>query len=127
MTNLLTWRFWFTLRPEALTPLAQQCFIWLLVIFAVIAVLIAIIKRRGGVYRGLFNRLYGFFLSNAVIGLIILFFNYELVPFFSARFWLGLWALVMILWLALILKKLKTIPLQKKQKEQEQELKKYIP
>lgn len=127
MTNLLTWRFWFTLRPEALTPQIQQCFIWLLITFAVIAILIAIIKRRGGIYRGLFNRLYGFFLSNAIIGLIILFFNYEMVPFFSARFWFGLWALVMIVWLVLILKKLKTIPLQKKQKEQEQELKKYIP
>ena len=127
MTNLLTWRFWFTLRPESLSPVIQQCFIWLLIIFALIAVLIALLKRRSGIYRGFFKSLYSFFLSNAVIGLFFLFFNYELVPFFSARFWLGLWALVMAVWLFFILNKLKAIPLQKKQKEQEKELKKYIP
>ncbi len=127
MTNLLTWRFWFTLRPEALTPFIQQCFVWLLVLFAVLAIFAALIKRRGGIYRGLFKRLYNFFLSNAVIGLVLLFFDYEAVPFFSARFWLGLWAITMAVWLIFILKKLKTIPLQKKQKEQEKELKKYLP
>jgi len=127
MTNLLTWRYWFTLRPETLAPFAQRGFIFLLIIFAALAIILALVKRRGGIYRGLYKRLYNFFLSNAVIGLIILFFNYEMVPFFSARFWIALWALIMIVWLVFIIKKIKTIPLQKKQKEREQELKKYLP
>jgi len=127
MTNLLTWRYWFTLRPEALTPFAQKSFIFLLILFAVLAIILALAKRRGGLYRGLFKRLYNFFISNAVIGLIILFFNYEMVPFFSARFWIAIWAIVMLVWLVFIIKKIKTIPLQKKQKEHEQELKKYLP
>ncbi len=127
MTNLLTWRFWFTLRPESLVPSSQKIFIGFLIACAVLAVILAIVKRRGGIYRGFFNRLYSFFVSNAFIGFILFFFNYEMVPFFSARFWLGIWAITMIVWLVFVFRRLKSIPLQKKQQEQEKELKKYLP
>ena len=127
MTNLLTWRFWFTLRPETLTPFAQKWFFGLLIIFALLAIMLALVKRKSSVYRGFFKRFYDFCIWNAIIGLILLFFNYEMVPFFAARFWLALWFIIMIVWLIFILKKLKKIPLQKKQKAQEQELKKYLP
>jgi len=127
MTNLLTWRYWFTLRPESLTPFAQKGFLALLIGFAVIAFFMILAKRRATIYRGLFKRLYTFFLSNAIIGAILLFLNYEMVPFFAARFWLGIWAITMIVWLIFILKKLKNIPLQKKRLEQDKELKKYLP
>jgi len=127
MNNLLTWRFWFTIRPESLLPLAQKCFIGLLLVLIVLSVLTIIAKSRGGIYKGFFKRLYGFSLSNFLIGLIFFFFNYEMVPFFSARFWLAIWAIVMLVWLFFILKKLKVIPVQKKQLEKENELKKYLP
>lgn len=127
MTNLLTWRFWFTLRPESLLPLTQKIFIGLLIIFALTAFFIALIKRKSGIYRGLFKSLYSFFLSNALIGFILFFFDYEIIPFFSARFWLALWFLVMLVWLFFIIKKLKSIPAQKKQDEEKKELKKYLP
>jgi len=127
MKNLLTLNYWFNLRPESLTASAQKIFIASLIILAVLSLITAFIKNRGGIYRGFLNRLYVFFLTNTVIGLLLLFFNYEVVPFFSARFWLGLWGLVMIIWLIFILKKLKNIPQQKKQREAEKELKKYLP
>lgn len=127
MTNLLTWRFWFTLRPEALVPSSQKMFIGFLIICAILAVILALVKRRGGIYRGFFNRLYSFFISNAFIGFILFFFNYEMVPFFSARFWIGIWVITMIVWLVFVFKRLKSIPLHKKQQEQEKELKKYLP
>ncbi len=127
MTNLLTWSFWFNLRPETISPFTQNCFIGLIISLILLAIIMIMAKRRGGVYRGFFKRLYTFCLSNAIIGLIFLFFNYEMVPFFSARFWLATWALIMIIWLFFIARKLKTIPLQKKQKERAEELKKYLP
>jgi hypothetical protein len=127
MTNLLTWSFWFTLSPDPLTPLPQKVFIGLLIILAAAAIFIALIKRGIGIYRGFLNQLYGFCLGNAVIGLILFFFNYEMVPFFSARFWLAIWGIVMLIWLFFILKKLKRIPLQKKEIEKNKELKKYLP
>ncbi len=127
MKNLLTLSYWFSLRPESLIPLAQKLFIAFIIFLAALAVVIALIKRKGGIYRGFLNRLYTFSLSNALIGLILLFFNYELVPFFSARFWLGLWVIIMIAWLITILRSLKAIPTQKKQREEELARKKYLP
>lgn len=127
MKNLLTLNYWFNLQPEFLGSLALNLFLALIVGLGVVALILALIKKRGGIYRGLLKRSYGFCLSNAVIGLILLFFNYELVPFLSSRLWLGLWALEMLIWLIFILKNLKNIPRKKKLQEQEKELKKYIP
>jgi len=127
MNNLFTWNFWFATKPGALMPWAQKLFIGFIVLLAILALLIAIKKKKGGIYRGLLKRLYGFFFGNALIGLILLFFNYELVPFFSARFWLGLWVIGMLIWLILILRNLRSIPEKKRQSDQEKELKKYLP
>lgn len=127
MKNLLTLDYWFNLTPEAFIPLAQKAFIVLVVALAAAALLIAIIKSRSGIYRGFFKRLYAFCLANAIIGLLLLFFNYETVPFFSARFWLGLWALAMIVWIIPVLISLKAIPQKKREREQDENLKKYIP
>lgn len=127
MKNLLTWHFWFNLRPDPLMPLAQKSFVALFVILIIATIVTAILKKEGSIYRGFLKKLYNFCLSNSLIALLFLFFNYELIPFFSARFWLGLWTLMMIIWLFFILKSLGKIGAQKKQLEKEQELKKYLP
>lgn len=127
MTNLLTWSFWFTLRPESLIPTTQKLFIGLLIAFTLAALIIALLKRKSGIYRGFFKSLYNFLLSNVVIGFILFFCNYEMVPFFSARFWLAIWFITMLIWLFFVVKKLKAIPLYRKENEKEQELKKYLP
>ncbi len=127
MKNLLTADYWLNLAPAALIPLVQKTFVAFVVLLAGAALLIAITKGKTGIYHGFFKRLYSFCLSNAIIGLLFLFVNYESVPFFSARFWLALWAIEMTIWLAQILKKLKTIPQRKKERDRELELKKYLP
>lgn len=127
MKNLLTLNYWFDLRPESFSALGQKLFFGFVIILGILALLSAIFKKRAGIYRGLLKRLYGFCLSNAIIGLILLFFNYEMVPFFAARFWLAIWLIIMLIWLFFILKGLKNIPAQKKMREAEKELKKYLP
>lgn len=127
MKNLLTWDFWFTLRPESLIPATKKIFIIILIAFALVAFLIALIKRKSGIYRGFLKSLYNFFLSNAIIGFILFFFNYEAIPFFSARFWLAIWFITMLVWLFFIIKKLKKIPLSKEVDKKEQEIKRYLP
>lgn len=127
MKNLLTLDFWFTLRPEAFIPATKKLFIIVLIAFALIAFLIALFKRKSGIYRGFLKSLYNFFLSNAIIGFILFFFNYEMIPFFSARFWLAIWFITMFVWLFFILKKLRKIPLNKEGGQKEQEIKKYLP
>ena len=127
MKNLLTWQFWFNLRPDQLMPIAQKSLFALFIILVVLTIVIAILKKKSSIYRGFLKKLYNFCLSNSILALLFLFFNYEVIPFFSARFWLGLWALMMIIWLFFILKSLTKIGSQKKQLEKERELKKYLP
>jgi len=127
MDNLLTLHYWFNLRPETLLPYAQNLFISFIIFLAVIAIIATMTKKAAGVYRGLLKKIYAYGITNALIGLILLFLNYESVPFFSARFWLGLWILIMAIWLVFIIKRLLAIPKQKKQLAKEKEFKKYIP
>ncbi len=127
MQNLLTWRFWFNLRPEPLLPLFTNVFLGLLVILLLATTFTAIKQQRKSLYKNFWKRSYAFSLGNLLIGIILFFFNYERAAFLSARFWLALWVMVMIAWLIPIIKSYRRVPLQKKQRDQEQEFKKYIP
>jgi len=127
MSNLLTLQYWFDLRPAMLVPAGQVVFTGALAALIALSIIAGLIKLRGGVYRGFWKRLYSFGLANLAIGLLLLFFNYESVPFFAARFWLGLWFLLMLAWLIKILSGLKLVARQKKERQQEEERKKYLP
>jgi hypothetical protein len=85
------------------------------------------LKKKRGIYRGFIKKIYNFSFTNFIIGVIILFFNYENVPFFSSRLIIGLWILGIIFWIILILKTLKEIPKRKKDLLAQKELKKYLP
>src|SRR5680860_1480636 len=89
MKNLFTWKYWFTVNPEPLTALAFKVLIAIIVLLLLAAIITAIYKRRSGLYRGVLKKMYNLSAVNFIIGLIILFFNYENVPFFASRMWLG--------------------------------------
>jgi len=128
MGNLLSLKFWFNLRPGALLPIYQKTFVIFvlaLIIFFLFCRLLT--GRKRGLYTSFWRRLQSFSLANTFIGLILLFFNYELIPFLSARFWLLLWAALMLSWLVFVAKSLFKIPAAKKKLEEEKEYKKYIP
>ncbi len=127
MQNLLTGHFWFSLRPEPLLPLFTKLFLAFLIILLVAAVITAIAQKKKGLYKNVWKKAYNFSASNLVIGAILFFFNYERAAFLSARFWLALWLITMILWLLWIVKSLRQVPLRKKEREKEQEFKKYLP
>ena len=128
MGNLLSLKFWFNLRPGALLPIYQKTFVIFvlaLIIFFLFCRLLA--GRKRGLYTSFWRRLQSFSLANTFIGLILLFFSYELIPFLSSRFWLLLWAALMLSWLVFVAKSLLAIPEKKKKLEEEKEYKKYIP
>ncbi|MDD4332633.1 MAG: hypothetical protein PHT51_00800 [Patescibacteria group bacterium] len=128
MRNLLTLKYWFTLRPEAFLPVYLKAFIALIILFAVLFVVFWLLgKKKKALYANIFRRLSSFFASNFFIGLVILFFSYEMVVFLSARFWIMFWGIEMLVWLIAIIRKLKEIPERKKQLEKDKEFKKYIP
>jgi hypothetical protein len=125
--NILNFSYWSDLRPDYFSGTSGKVFFAGLIILFLTALLAAVLKRKSGFYRGFLKRLYSFAVSNFLVGLLILFFRFELVPFLSARFWFGLWLLTMLVWLIFILKALKKIPEAKKKAELSREKEKYIP
>src|SRR6056297_661341 len=120
MENLLTASYWFNLRPEPLLGTFQNIFIGVIVFLIVATFVLAWLKKKNKdkFKQGLIENLFNFFLTNAVVGLIILFFNYEKVPFFSGRFWFLLWLIEGGIWIFFLGKQLKKIPELKKKKEE---------
>ncbi|MDO8668303.1 MAG: hypothetical protein Q7K35_04390 [bacterium] len=129
MGNFLTLNFWFNLRPGAFIGLSLKIMIGFILLLLVLAIISGIGRKRWvkSLYAGLWNSLYYFFLTNTIIGLVLAFFNYEMVPFLSARFWFLIWAISLIVWLFFIYKTIVKIPLRKARLEKEEEFKKYIP
>lgn len=127
MKNLFTWKYWFSVNPEQLSALGFAFLIGVTVLFFAVGIASLVGKRRRGIYRGFFDRFYDFSIANFILGLVFLFFNYENIPFFVARFWLIIWLLGAGAWLFFIIRRLKEIPAKKKALEAEQERKKYLP
>ena len=127
MSTLLTPIFWFNLRPGSMGSTPRNIFIGFIIILIIAAVSLFIAKRKKSTYRSLFIGLYNFSISNSALALLLLFFNYETVPFFSAYFWYLIWIIAMICWVISILLKLKKTLLKKKGQGEVDEIKKYLP
>lgn len=129
MSNFLSLKFWFNFRPGPLLPGSLQIFVIIIVALIVFTIATALIKARNqkNLYGRFWQNIYTFFLTNAIFGLLFLFFVYELIPFLSARFWFILWTAGIITWLIFIARVLLAVPKRKKELEEDKEFKKYIP
>ena len=129
MNNLLSLSFWLNIRPDSLPLRIQQIFTILVVVVIILTVATGLIKVRNkkNLYSRFWQGLYAFFLTNAIVGIFLLFFTYEHIPFLSARFWFILWGVEIVVWLFFITKTLLVVPGRKKEIEKEKEFKKYIP
>jgi len=128
MSNLLKIKYWLDFTPEPLLPIFQKIFVGSIVLFAVATLIFWFLKKRKrNLYTSFLVKLYTWSLTNFCFGLILHFFNYELVPFLSARFWFAIWGVSIIIWLFYILKDITKIPEIKVAREKESEFKKYIP
>jgi len=128
MGNLLKLSFWLNMTPGNLTQGALRLIVIFLISLFIGAIFFKILKnRKRNLYNKIWSKLHLFSLSNLIIGLFLLFFSYELLPFLSMRLWLLLWGLGMIVWLALIFKIFNEIPKIKEKMAKEDEYKKYLP
>ena len=129
MEKLFSPSFWFNVRPGALSQGITEIFTIGVVALIALTLIFTLIKTRTkkSIYHKLAKSFHTFFLTNAIIGAFLLFFNYELIPFLSSRFLLLLWGIGIIVWLVFILKIFIAIPKRKKELAQEKEFKKYIP
>lgn len=127
MKHLLDLNYWFNLRPASLSSVGMTVFIALLGIFVLAIIIILITKNKMGVYRGFFRKISDFCVGNLIIGGTLLFLNYEIIPFFSARFWLLIWLISMITWMYFIIRGFKKISATKQEQGRVDEFKKYLP
>ena len=128
MRNLLTLQYWFNSRPNALEGGAQKFFLVFLLALLIGCFVFQYLKtKKKGPYLKTWKKLQSFSVTNLIIGLFLLFFTYELVPFLSARILFLIWGMGMIVWLVLIGRTFFEIPKIKEEKIKEQEFKKYVP
>lgn len=131
LDKILSWNFWFNLRPGRLIAFYQYGLLTVTGLLFIVATISYIKKqnrkRKSNTNLPFWRRLYYFGLTNACLGVMFIFLNYEMIPFFSSRFWYPIWAAVMIVWLYFTLKLLKTVPARIKEKEREKNYKKYLP
>ena len=129
--KILSWNFWFNLRPGHLMPVYHYILIGFTVLLFVLSSMFYIKKqnpkKKKNVNLPLWRHLYYFSLTNGILGLLFIFFNYQMVPFFSSRFWYPLWMLVMLVWLYFISRLLKTVPERIREKEKVEQYTKYLP
>jgi len=127
LKNLFSSNYWFELIPGDLGQNGKTTFIILLIIFFLGAVATAIYRRKSSLYKKTSSRIYDFSVINFFITLIFFFFRREIIPFLSARFWLGLWFIGLVIWLYFIFKDLRKISEKKEELEKKKEKEKYIP
>lgn len=128
MENLFSLQMWLNTRPGSLQPEFQKMLLALLFIFLVLSFVFNIIKnKKRSLYYKIWQRLAFFSVTNLIIGLILLFFTYELIPFLSMRLWFLLWGTGMLVWAGFVLKAYLKIPEIKEKIAKEKEYKKYIP
>lgn len=129
MGNFFNLKYWLNIRPGNLETSAQNTFIVLLVILLATGLAIHwyFVKRKSGLYVKLWKKIRTFSFTNLVIGLLLLFFTYEYIPFLSARILFLFWGIGMIVWLGFIAHELKEIPKIKEARAKEEEFKKYVP
>lgn len=129
--QLLSFKYFFTLRPGVLSVETRQL---MLIVFGVCLVLffvfraLAYVKKEQLSLVKLFKKIYIFWLVNALMGFIWLFFRAEAVPLLGARFWILFLFIVDLVWLFYIIKYgVKQMPKEKKEKEEQKLFKKYLP
>jgi hypothetical protein len=126
MSNLFTLAYWFNLRPA---PFGEHTKIIIAAVVVLLAALFTFLKimKDKGYNNKMWLSVADFCIANIILACLLLFFSIELVPVFSAKFWLVIWLAEMIFWLVLIAKRVKRSKVRQVNEAKEQEIKKYLP
>ena len=129
MNTLFSLSFWIKLRPGLLSPFVFHGLIVFLVTLLAGFFIFHLLKKQKntGLYRKIWLSLKTFCFSNLIIGLFLLFFAFEQLPFLAMRIWFLLWGIGMIAWMLYIIKQMSKIPNIQKEKAEKDEFQKYIP
>lgn len=129
MGNFLTPGLWFGMYAGPLTPLFRNILVGIIIAFLLLFAFSTIQYRKNkkNLYRRVWNSLYSFSVTGFILGVALLFFTSQRIPFFSMRLWFALWALLHIVWAYLIYQKYQQIPEIEQELAKKREFKKYTP
>lgn len=127
MEKLISWHYWLNLRPEPFATLTFKLFGAFVLALIILSVAAYFLKTRRGVKNGLWLKMFNFASTNSLLGIFLIFCNYEIIPFFTARFFLVFWAIGMLAWLITLVKEFKKIPAKLQEAKKQDEFKKYLP
>lgn len=126
MGRFFTWTYWFNLRPQPIGFRTEVYFLIFCVLLVALYVFLKI-KRKKGLDSRLYRSLADFSLTNAIIALLLVFANWQLIPVVIMKMWLAVWLGEMGFWAYLMLSRVKKTKSRREELEQQKILKKYIP
>lgn len=131
MNKFFSWHFWFNMQPGHLFSIYEYVLIGTIILLLMSAATFFLkkknLKRKKNQFLPAWRQLYYFSTTNAAIGILLWIFQYQIIPFFSSRFWYPIWGLEMFIWLAIIIKIFKNLPRQIKAREKKDQYNKYLP
>ena len=112
-------------------PSSEGLYRYLLIIFGVEiigAVIVYFFNRQKGIFKKLKNGFFSLFLTTGIIGLTIIFFRQQQIPYLGSRLLLVLLLVTFLIWLGFIIRYwLITLPKEIIQKKQKEKFEKYLP
>jgi len=103
LSDLSSPSYWFTPNPGSISDQTAILFVVLFGFFVVMKILLRFMGRQYVVsltryHKAFLYRLENMFLTMGIVGLLWLFLVYEMIPFFSGRFWFIGWCLGVAIW-----------------------------
>ncbi len=128
MNHLLSFSYWISARPEPISAFSTKISLIIVVVLAFIG-LASYLGRLNfiGISKRITKKITAFSFTNAVLLLLLVFFNYEIIPYLRARMLFLILLLEAIIWLFFIIFRSKKQVTNLSLSSRDQEIKKYLP
>ncbi len=130
MINWFKLEYLFSNNLWPITPNVFQLAVSVYVLIFVLAIVFSILRKNKkftSLYRRLIQKFANWCFAFSIVGLILLFFRHQLIPYLGMRAWTMMWFVFCAAWFIYILKFLfVNIPKQKKKLKAKEELEKYL-
>jgi hypothetical protein len=131
-SNFLKISYWFDLQPGTVKDVGLKMLLGLFALALLFGVVMKFFQKRfeskEKLRARIFRKLSNLGITMGIFGFFLLFFWYEEIYIFSARFWLILWGGVSLFWLAKVVHLAKVkIPKEQSSLSDRAEFEKYLP
>lgn len=131
MINWFKFDYLFTNNLLPITTNVFRLAVGIYVLIFILAILLSILRKKDRFakpYRRIMQKFSGWCFSFSIVGLILMFFRHQLIPYLGMRAWTMIWFVICAAWMIYILKYLfVNIPRQKKDLKIREEFEKYLP